>query len=522
MIPIYLFCGFLDSGKSTLIRELLSAYDETGLRPLLIRTEFGDVPLPETEGLVCFDLPPADALSANSPKRLELAQLLREQDFSEIILEWNGMLSVKEAHLFLSELGAELRIRKIIFAGDEARLPALLAAPSSPLPGWLEQADLAVIRGASGNPGEAGKRRLFPGSSYSSFRAVRNRLKALRPDLKVLSAWETERIGNEVYGFTTPAAAKLFLPLLFVALLYGSSRLWNPFLQDWLEQTAFRSLSVFLQSLPYFLLGTALSSAIQILIPAGLFRRYFPQKLLPGLFFALIAGLFLPVCDCASVPVYRGLRKQGIPAAPALTFLLAAPVMNPVVWLSTLAAFPGQPRILLFRVGLGAAAALLTALAVTLLPGGGEMELQAAPPAFAGEEEYSSRAELFLSRCRRDFFTVGPWLLGGIIFSSMAQSLIRLLGWQPSFLSGPTGIAGMMGLAFLLSLCSSSDALVASSWFALASPPALLGFLLFGPMIDLKNLGLLRGSAAPRFILRLSVSCFLICFLLVFAFGGLL
>src|SRR5690606_14334666 len=55
------------------------------------------------------------------------------------------------------------------------------------------------------------------------------------------------------------------------------------------------------------------------------------------------AGVALPGCECASVPIARRLVQQGVAPAAALSFLLAAPAVNPVVLVSTAVAFPGEP-----------------------------------------------------------------------------------------------------------------------------------------------------------------------------------
>jgi hypothetical protein len=50
-----------------------------------------------------------------------------------------------------------------------------------------------------------------------------------------------------------------------------------------------------------------------------------------------------------------------------------------------------------------------------------------------------------------------------------------------------------MGLAFVLSLCSESDAFIAAS-FTSFGPAAQLAFLVFGPMVDFKLAALYMGT----------------------------
>ena len=74
----------------------------------------------------------------------------------------------------------------------------------------------------------------------------------------------------------------------------------------------------------------------------------------------------------------------------------------------------------------------------------------------------------------------------------------------------------MMGLAFVLSLCSSSDAVVARSFSNSVPTGAVMGFLVFGPMLDIKNVIMLSGSLPRRFLLRLGLTIFLVDLVVLF------
>jgi len=53
-------------------------------------------------------------------------------------------------------------------------------------------------------------------------------------------------------------------------------------------------------------------------------------------------GFVAPVCDCGVIPLARRLGAKGLPLYAATTFILAAPVVNPVVLASTAVAFQGD------------------------------------------------------------------------------------------------------------------------------------------------------------------------------------
>lgn len=80
----------------------------------------------------------------------------------------------------------------------------------------------------------------------------------------------------------------------------------------------------------------------------------------------------------------------------------------------------------------------------------------------------------------------------------------------------------MMGLAFVLSLCSSSDAVVARSMAVSLTAGPVLGFLVFGPMMDIKNAAMLLSGFKSGFVTRLFATTFFVCFLVIglFMLGG--
>jgi uncharacterized membrane protein YraQ (UPF0718 family) len=61
----------------------------------------------------------------------------------------------------------------------------------------------------------------------------------------------------------------------------------------------------------------------------------------------------------------------------------------------------------------------------------------------------------------------------------------------------------MMSLAFVLSICSTVDAFFALSYASIFPTPALLAFLVFGPMISMKSVGMLLTAFRPRVVLAL-------------------
>jgi uncharacterized membrane protein YraQ (UPF0718 family) len=195
------------------------------------------------------------------------------------------------------------------------------------------------------------------------------------------------------------------------------------------------------------------------------------------------------------VPLTRRLLRKGLPLPAGIAFLLAAPVLNPIVIASTAAAF-GWGRLLLLRVGLSLLIAVITGLVFAV-------ERQPwpilRPTEWVTGEEYlsapaSSNSNPLLEGGRRilfiaqdEFFEMGRYLVIGAAMAAGMQVFIP----QSAFLAvgqGPLiSVVVMVILAVLLSICSTVDAFVALSFSGAFSAGSILAFLVFGPMVDIKS-----------------------------------
>jgi hypothetical protein len=137
-----------------------------------------------------------------------------------------------------------------------------------------------------------------------------------------------------------------------------------------LQDVAFAFLSIIFEGAPFILLGTMLSGFIDVYLPAGLLDRMLPRHRGAAVLVAGLLGIVFPVCECAVVPVIRRPVRKGLPVSCALTYMLAAPVLNPVTAVSTWKAFSGQGSGLMVstRLMLGYGVAVLVGLVVARLP----------------------------------------------------------------------------------------------------------------------------------------------------------
>ena len=148
--------------------------------------------------------------------------------------------------------------------------------------------------------------------------------------------------------------------------------------------------------------------------------------------------------------------------------MLVSPVMNPVVILSTWYAFNGNYKISAARCGLGILCAVVCGLTYLFKPPVNYL-VEDAMPIQAACGDYSllvekrtqlSRFSLMMQHAQNEFFSVGKFLLTGIFASTLFQDMIPRAVAAGGAAAPWKALLVMMGLAFVLSLCSSSDAVV--------------------------------------------------------------
>jgi uncharacterized membrane protein YraQ (UPF0718 family) len=306
------------------------------------------------------------------------------------------------------------------------------------------------------------------------------------------------------------------------------------------QDFALAFLSILFEGAPFILLGTLVSGFIDIYLPAGMMDRFLPKNRNLAVVVAGLLGAVFPVCECAVVPVIRRLVKKGLPVSCALTYMLAAPIVNPITALSTWKAFQGQNAAMMTssRLLLGFLIAVAVGLIVSRLPlamvlkdklvksieepepehdhGHGECcghhhdhescDGHGPPP----PSDADNRLVAAFRSAQKDFVEVAVYFAIGVSITALfntgiAPGAVWLDGLAGSLVGAP---AALMALAFILSLCSTSDAFIAAtldkfSW------GAKLAFLTFGPMMDVKLIFLYQTVMRKNFIIALALGLFL-------------
>jgi uncharacterized protein len=259
--------------------------------------------------------------------------------------------------------------------------------------------------------------------------------------------------------------------------------------------------SIVIEALPFVLLGALVSAVIEVFVPDRTFARIARLPVGLQLPAAALGGLAFPVCECGSVPVARRLISRGIAPGAGIAFMLAAPVLNPVVLASTFVAYRGRGIALEMVAGRAALGLVLAVVAGWALGGGDEVLRDETTPHV---HEGGRKRDLVVDHLAHDFFFMGRFVVFGAALAAALQTVIPQSVVGGVARTPVVGALALMGIAFVLSLCSEADAFVAVSFtpFPLG---AQLAFLVFGPVVDAKLAFLYGATFRKRFVTRLVI-----------------
>ena len=301
---------------------------------------------------------------------------------------------------------------------------------------------------------------------------------------------------------------KTWLPVVAaLAAVAAFVHFGDPLRLDWVRNFTIVFGSLLVEAVPFIVLGAFVSAGIEVLVPASTFTKIgrLPRALqMPA---AAMAGVTFPVCECGSVPVARRLIAKGLAPSAAVTFMLAAPIVNPVVVASTFVAYRGRDS-LGIMVGGRFVLGLVVAMIVGWVIGVRRPDelLRRSRRTDAHEVDASeTRWRRFVGHLSSDIVFMGRFLIigaaiAGAIQTFVPQTIVDRLAGTPI-----VSLLAMMILAYLMSLCSESDAFVAASFVAFG-PGAQLAFLVFGPMVDTKLTALYLGTYSRGFFRTLLIT----------------
>ncbi|MDF2959290.1 MAG: permease [Paenibacillus sp.] len=362
-----------------------------------------------------------------------------------------------------------------------------------------------------------------------------------------------------VLRWSTNVLALICLVLLFLIFTQKQQPDLSFINNDNLQSFKTLFLSIILEAFPFILLGVLVSALLQMFVSEQTIRKLVPKNPVLGILFACVVGIIFPLCECGMIPVIRRLLRKGMPLYVAVVFILVGPIINPVVYASTFMAFRSRPEIAYSRMALAFIVAFIIGLIIYRFFKSNPLRgsLASVHPEPHGHHHHDHghghkhehihhepqinqahnhthshhdahqhdhhrhghshsglTGKLFgvLGHASDEFFDMGKYLMFGAFITAVIQTLIE----RESLISiGQGSIVShlfMMGFGFILSLCSTSDAFVASSFGTTFTTGSLLTFLVFGPMLDIKSLLMMLSTFRTRFVIALSALIIVVVF----------
>ncbi|NOU73039.1 permease [Paenibacillus sp. LMG 31458] len=265
-------------------------------------------------------------------------------------------------------------------------------------------------------------------------------------------------------------------------------------------------IGILLESFPFILLGVVISALLQTLISDQQLQRWIPKKTILGILFGCLLGIIFPLCECGIIPVVHRLIRKGMPPYIGLVFMMAGPVINPIVFTSTFVAFRAQPEMAISRMVL----AFTTSALIGLWASRGVRDSALRNPLSKTNDHTAAAKKSFkhpisgnpgkktkvvwknklhetLEHAAIEMFDVGKFLVLGATVTALLQTVVSRQ-WLLSVSHGDwTPHLFMMGLSYVLSICSTADAFVGATFIPDFSLGSVLGFLVFGAMLDIKS-----------------------------------
>lgn len=289
-------------------------------------------------------------------------------------------------------------------------------------------------------------------------------------------------------------------------------------------------ISILIEGIPFILIGSFVSALIQIYVSKEFIIKVLPHNIFLSCIIAAFAGIIFPICDCGTIPIVKGFIRKKVPTAACITFLLSAPIVNPIAIISTVYAFQDMKHVVIYRIFSGIIIAILIGLIIHFFTRDNPNILKnntdplSCECAICSDSYEDSKASIDILRniffhTIDEFFNIGKFMIIGAFISSIFQTIV----YFDSNLYFPndnrTSLLIMILLAFLLSVCSTSDAFIAKGFLKLFSLNSVMGFLVVGPMLDIKNTFMLFGNFKKTFVLKLIFCIVIISFTVLINFN---
>ncbi len=274
--------------------------------------------------------------------------------------------------------------------------------------------------------------------------------------------------------------------------------------------------AILLEALPFILIGAMISGIMEVLIPRGKIQKIFSGSNFLHTIGSPFLGMLFPVCSCGNVVLAKRLLKKGAGPSGVISYMLAAPIINPVTILATFLAFSASKEVVLGRILITFAAAVIIPFILKRFLK--EDILKDEPGELSCEEHQKSfsKIEKIFHHAEYDFLIMGRYLVLGAIAAALFQTFVPRAAFLSLANNKILSVLLMEALGISLSLCSFADAFVASSFTNLPVVSKII-FMVAGPMANITVAILYLGTFKKRFVIRLLLAVFFTVLTLGFA-----
>lgn len=268
-------------------------------------------------------------------------------------------------------------------------------------------------------------------------------------------------------------------------------------------------LSIVIEALPFVMLGCVISGALYVFLTPDRVKKLLPKNKFLSIIVGSLLGFFFPSCECGIVPIVHQFVKKDVPTYTAFAFMITAPIINPIVLFSTYIAFGNSFKFVIWRVLGSMLVALVVGVWLAYINKEPILQQTEIAACTIEETDHHHETEGFLHKCWSvlthgidEFFDTGRYLIFGSLLAAAMQTYLPTGAILQLGHTKLLAILVMLVLAATLSLCSEADAFIGSSLLSLFGNGPVVGFLVFGPMVDIKNLLMMKRYFKTSFMLK--------------------
>ncbi|MFC7394959.1 permease [Scopulibacillus cellulosilyticus] len=286
-------------------------------------------------------------------------------------------------------------------------------------------------------------------------------------------------------------------------------------------------ISLLIEAVPFVVVGVFISALIELFITEEMIAKVIPKNRFLSVTMGTCVGSLFPGCECGIVPITQRLVKKRVPLHAAIAFMLTGPIINPIVIFSTYVAFGNSWKMVFYRCGLAMVVSFVVGLIISYIFRDDQLREFINKKAkkhkhhhdHAHDHHHShsnlsvlGKIKAVIDHAIDEFFSVGKFLVIGSLIASAMQTFIKTSTLVSMGNTKATAILVMILLAFILSVCSEADAFIASSFRNTFPLGPLSAFLVFGAMVDMKNLIMMLSVFKKKFVLTLVLLIFVCVF----------